>query len=560
MFRIPSRTARRMWQSAFLSAVLFSLVIGSNAGAPVKLHSTTFAIGDHLWSSSYGDTGWDGGFSVWMDTDGSGNVIATGGFESSIDFGGGALTGGWDIYLAKLNPSGGHVWSASYGSPFSIDVAWDVTVDGSNNIVLSGMTEGGLDFGGFPLDGACYLAKFNTGGTHVWSQSFPMTSNSIFNEVDGTGNIIVAGFFPQVDPGPDVDFGGGVLADAFSHVAKFNSSGSHLWSAPLGDTLNQVYVRSVAADGSDNILLAGSMSAGTVNFGGGNLVGPGIVLVKLTGSGNHIWSKRFGDGLAIQEATAVAVDGANNIVITGNFGSTVDFGGGGLSSGPIFLAKFNSAGAHIWSQQYQGEAYAVDVTTAGEIAIGGVFTGTIDLGGGTLSSGPGADIFLARFDSSGAHQWSANFGNNTNSQFFYRAVFDVSGDLVATGPMEGSVDFGGGALTNAGKTDLFIAKFDGPEPTAVLDTPGANRLSMTAHPNPFNPQTLIKYHVADPGPISIGVYDLRGVLLDVLLEQHFVPAGTYEIEYAPSGRASGIYFVRIVASGKAHSKKIVLVK
>ncbi len=55
-----------------------------------------------------------------------------------------------------------------------------------------------------------------------------------------------------------------------------------------------------------------------------------------------LWSKRFGDGSG-QGAAAVAVDASGNVIITGLFEGTVDFGRGALTSagnGDIFVAKF----------------------------------------------------------------------------------------------------------------------------------------------------------------------------------------------------------------------------
>jgi hypothetical protein len=46
------------------------------------------------------------------------------------------------------------------------------------------------------------------------------------------------------------------------------------------------------------------------------------------------------------------VDGGGNVVVTGYFQGTVNFGGGSLTSAggtDIFLFKYSAAGAHVWS-------------------------------------------------------------------------------------------------------------------------------------------------------------------------------------------------------------------
>jgi hypothetical protein len=69
----------------------------------------------------------------------------------------------------------------------------------------------------------------------------------------------------------------------------------------------------VAVDGAGNVLLTGDFD-GTVDFGGGPLTSAGsddIFVAKLDAQGNHLWSKRFGDSY-YQQADAVTVDGARN--------------------------------------------------------------------------------------------------------------------------------------------------------------------------------------------------------------------------------------------------------
>jgi len=131
----------------------------------------------------------------------------------------------------------------------------------------------------------------------------------------------------------------------------------HIWSKRFGGTLGD-FGNSVATDTSGNVLVTGAFY-GTVDFGGGNLtsVFRNIFLAKYAPNGNHLWSKRFGDGGG-EDGTGVTTDTSGNVLVTGNFDSTVDFGGGNLTSAggsnDIFLAKFDANGNHLWSKCFGG--------------------------------------------------------------------------------------------------------------------------------------------------------------------------------------------------------------
>ena len=69
--------------------------------------------------------------------------------------------------------------------------------------------------------------------------------------------------------------------------------------------------------------------------------------------GEHLWSKRFGDG-DLDLVTAVATDASGNVIVAGNFEGSINLGGDNLSGNAafasIFVAKFDSTGAHQWSK------------------------------------------------------------------------------------------------------------------------------------------------------------------------------------------------------------------
>ena len=80
-----------------------------------------------------------------------------------------------------------------------------------------------------------------------------------------------------------------------------------------------------------------------------------------------------------------------------------------------------------------------------------------------------------------------------------------------------------------------------------------------AYPNPFNPITKLSYDVPSDLKINLGVYDVRGRLVDELVNDMREP-GRYEVTWNANQHASGVYIVKLVAGGTMKAQKVMLVK
>lgn len=530
----------------------------------------------HDWSQSFGDVDYQAGYDVTAD--GAGDVIMTGAFQGSVDFGGGLLTsaGGHDIFLVKFDKNGYHEWSQRFGDADEQGTyAVAVTADRDGNIIITGQFQGTMDFGGGTLTCSgsddIFLAKFDPSGDHVWSQRFGDGGFQAGHCVaaDSDGNVIITGPFNS-----SVDFGGGTMTSAGSFdifLAKFDPSGNHLWSQPFGDAHTQGdWFTTIAADGDRNIIITGDFYS-SVDFGGGVLTSAGgrdIFLAKLDPDGNHLWSQCFGDQ-DDQHNVTVAADHVDNIIITGAFLGSVDFGGGLLTSAgayDIFLAKFDPSGNHLWSQPF-GESqnqggYAVAIDGQGYIIITGLFEGSVDFGGGLLTSAGDWDIFLAKFTPSGSHYSSRRFGDAAD-QSCWSIAADGACNVIITGEFAGSVDFGGGPMECVGQQDIFLAKFS-PAITDVAEIPLPQVVEVWAYPNPFNPLTTIHFTLAGEQHVKLSILDVTGKRLATLAAGKY-DAGEHAVKWSGTdamGRAmpSGTYFVRLEAGSGVEARKVVLVR
>ena len=84
------------------------------------------------------------------------------------------------------------------------------------------------------------------------------------------------------------------------------------------------------------------------------------------------------------------------------------------------------------------------------------------------------------------------------------------------------------------------------------------------YPNPFNPQTHIRYQLAQPGPVSLAVYNVRGQMICRLVDEE-QPAGEHQVtwqgvDHLGRSVASGIYFYQLVAGEFVQTRKMLLLK
>jgi beta-propeller repeat-containing protein len=339
--------------------------------------------------------------------DPSGGVVVAGNAQGVIDFGGGPLpdNASNDAVVAHLGTSGNEVWARRSLGGSAMYRA--IALDAGGAVHLTGAASNTpVDFGGGPLSGGGFsdviVVKLDASGNHLWSKRVGAAQNQIGEgiAVDGAGNVYVSGWFFG-----NMTFAGGptlVSSGVFDiFLARLDAAGNHVWSKKFGDAQSQLAL-AAACDAAGNVVIVG-MQAGTVDYGGGPLTAAGneVLVARFDANGNHLWSHLYGGGVD-GAAYGVALDGNGDIVVSGYFEGTVDFGGGPLvSSGghDMFVAKLAASSAHLWSRAFGGpgeqEARPVAADAAGLIIVGGTFDSTITFGPTTFTA-TGTDGFLVR--------------------------------------------------------------------------------------------------------------------------------------------------------------------
>jgi hypothetical protein len=110
--------------------------------------------------------------------------------------------------------------------------------------------------------------------------------------------------------------------------------------------------------------------------------------------------------------------------------------------------------------------------------------------------------------------------------------------------VEGDVEWNNIGISVISLTNIFL-------PTEVS--------LNNAYPNPFNPVTMLTYDVPSEMTISLGVYDIRGRMVDELVND-LHEQGRYEMTWNADQHSSGVYMVKMTAGGVVKVQKVMLVK
>lgn len=372
------------------------------------------------------------------------------------------------------------------------DAVYGVATDGNGNVYTLGTTgatlNGQTSAGGFDL----VLTKYDRDGRLAWVRQFGSTGDDVAGgvTVDAQGRVIVAG--AAAGPVNGAPYGGN--RDVL--VAAFDGNGQRLWTKQWGGSAGEL-AHAVAVNGSGEIFVTGqngnallvlkvSADGNTVTdlsrSSDSNAIGRGIAVagnvLYLTGetslamdgqlhagladafvtkrsttNGAVEWTRHLGTA-ADEAGRGVAVDSGGNVLVTGyTFGP---MGGGTANAvGDIFVAKFNASGAQQWLQRtgsaQQEAGYAIATDAQGNAYVAGHSAGAF---AGTTALG-NVDMVLLKYDGGGNQQWVRRLGTALGDTATSVAV-DGQGRVYLGGFTQGAID----GLAALGGTDMVLARYD----------------------------------------------------------------------------------------------------
>ena len=269
--------------------------------------------------------------------DSSGNAYLVGQtYGGDLDGAGPGPFGNIDGWMAKYSSSGTRLWVKHLGTPEN-DHAYGVAVDSSNNYYITGKSYGDMDGSGPEVylgDGDFWVAKYNSSGALVWLKQRGTAQHEAAYEiaVDSSNNVYLTGSTRGDFEGP-----GAHLGEEDAWVSKFSSDGDMLWKKQLGTPSSpgtsccEDFSYGVALDVYGNVYITGQTTGDLDGTGPGTSSWRGDAWVAKydQSNGTFVWSRHIGKVASTETSNGVAVDNAGNVYVVGQSDGNLDGTGPG---------------------------------------------------------------------------------------------------------------------------------------------------------------------------------------------------------------------------------------
>jgi hypothetical protein len=376
------KPSRLLWLSFVVSLFLLS-------------HSTAYA--QNTWASSYFLTDARASTGTIRQTS-DGGFIVTGAL---------AVPGAsYDLWVLKLDSSGGIQWQKTYGGINQDDGSWiEQTNDGGYIVV--GDTQ---SYGAGTND--AWILKLDQAGDVQWQQTIGESG---------------ADYALTVKQTPDDGFIVSALTFSFLSydfwIIRLDSSGNVVWQKLFGGP-NDDFVYSLNLTSDGGFIVSGA----TDSFGTGLY---DIWVLKLNSMGAIQWQKTYGAASTDEYAifgTQETTDGG--FIVVGSSGNPQD------DSSQIIVLKLNSDGTIQWQNSYS------ETNVEGATSIAQTTDGGYIVAGQTGRIGTGA-YWLLKLDSSGNISWQKAYQGD-HFQRLASVAQTSDGGFIVSGSDVKVMDFGGG--------------------------------------------------------------------------------------------------------------------
>jgi len=189
-----------------------------------------------------------------------------------------------------------------------------------------------------------------------------------------------------------------------------------------------------------------------------------------------------------------------------------------------------------------------------------IFPGTVRLLEGFIFGDPDFEVLAVR---AGDDLGLPSPGETTltelpSGDFNVDSFFDITYEIEFVGAPGSILDGLAGVTTGTRRFQIGE-----PETAAPADEPAACRLAQ-CYPNPFNPETEIRFALPEAGAVSLDIFTVDGRKVRRLLDGPLA-AGPHAVTFdgrddAGEALSSGVYFYRMIADDWTQTRSMTLLK
>ncbi len=411
------------------------------------------------------------------------------------------------IFTIKIDKFGETIWTRTLSHPNGLSIrAFAVVSSGDGGCVLTGSWD------------SSFTIKYDMSGNLVWLKFY------------GGNNIDCYDILRTAD--------GGYLSCGRVHlngyILKIDSSGNFLWDRTLTSMGVRAYLSTVNSI-DQGMILAGAFSV-TPNVPGDAL------FTKLDSSGNILNENKFKMFSSSTSITSIC-NTERYYFAAGNFFSGQD--------SRVFISKLGLNGEIIdtisfYSMRNEYEPRLVSINS-NRI----VYTSIKD------TTYPIPSFVLIRIlDSSFNVIDQKSF--RWTEDLTIKSILPVNnGDILFAGWSKDPAPIR--ANVYALRTDSMLNAM---QPIGILSQNNnvPNQFMLESFPNPFNPNTKIRYYLPEKANITVKVFDINGKEITTLVNGDF-RQGNHVIDWQPENCSSGIYFITLYANNELQNYiKIIYLK
>lgn len=429
---------------------------------------------NYKWIKTITGPTFDEAFSLALGIDGHAHIAGT--FSDSVRVDTTLMLGigNYDGFTARFDTSGKAVDFDTYGG-YSLDEVSCIVADNKGNYYVAGAFEDQAMVGGQmiealePFDVDMFIAKFDRSGILLWVKVFGApgySEPSPFIAVDSLGMVYLAGGFGKTAKFDTKQISSAGNTDIF--VCKLSANGDVVWVRSAGSGQSDMALSVGVSPNGDRVYATGYFN-GTVNFPVGHslvalLNEQDFFVWALTANGETQWAKKIGTQRKDKVISGFA-DSEGRFLTTGAMFGKTTFDTQMLSANSdlyedAFVCRFTKNGDIDLVRNYGGEltetGRAIYADSRGAMYVVGTFDSTAVLGGTTVTTHGGDDIFFMRLWPNGDVEWVKSAGGPYDDLGTgIRA--NQKGEVVVAGYFDTRATFDAQTVEGGKFTDSFVA-------------------------------------------------------------------------------------------------------